>query len=180
MTVMPCCEPTVLQSEVRVRAGVDAWHLVRVHWLEYRLRVLCADFTLFLDTGSEGQRGQSRGRSLPETVRARSHHPGALPAPPALPAAAFRHGQRQGTGPAAQHPAAGQQERPSARGRAGTGHGAPALPEGTQGAAGSARLAHACLAPVSASTPALLPAHPPRPHATTATYWCRGGCPTCQ
>lgn len=48
----PCWEPTVRQSEVRVRAGVEAWHLVRVHWLEYRFRVLWADFTFFLDTGS--------------------------------------------------------------------------------------------------------------------------------
>lgn len=40
------------QSEVRVRAGVEAWHLVKVHWLEYRFRVLWADFTFFLDTGS--------------------------------------------------------------------------------------------------------------------------------
>lgn len=35
-----------------MRAGVEAWHLVRVHWLEYRFRVLWADFTFFLDTGS--------------------------------------------------------------------------------------------------------------------------------
>lgn len=31
---------------------MEAWHLVRVHWLEYRFRVLWADFTFFLDTGS--------------------------------------------------------------------------------------------------------------------------------
>lgn len=86
----------------------------------------------------------SHSGPLPETARTLSHLPGALPAPSVLPTAAFRHGQCWGTGPAAQHPAVGQQEHPSGRGCAGTSCGAPAV---------SARLAHTCLVPVSASTP---------------------------
>lgn len=53
------------QSEVRVRAGVEAWHLVRVHWLEYRFRVLWADFTFFLDTGS----AQRKPELVPSSCR---------------------------------------------------------------------------------------------------------------
>lgn len=50
-----------------MRAGVEAWHLVRVHWLEYLFRVLWADFALFLDTGSAQRKQElapsSRGHS---------------------------------------------------------------------------------------------------------------------
>lgn len=61
---MPCWDPTVRQSEVRVRAGVEAWHLLSVHWLEYRFLVLCTDLTLFLETGSERGMMQEEGVSL--------------------------------------------------------------------------------------------------------------------
>lgn len=53
-------EPMVRQSEVRVLAEAVDWlwpGLLRVHWLEYRFLELWADFTLFLDTGSEERIG---------------------------------------------------------------------------------------------------------------------------
>lgn len=61
------------QSEVRVRAGVEAWHLVKVHWLEYRFRVLWADFTFFLDTGSTQREARHSNLQLRAQAAGTSH-----------------------------------------------------------------------------------------------------------
>lgn len=56
----------VLQSEVRVLAEAVDWLTLgrlSVHWLEYLFLELCADFMLFLDTGSERERERERSCS---------------------------------------------------------------------------------------------------------------------